>query len=57
MIFALFSTLPRELAPLEDRGRVWVRATAPEGVSYDYMQRFMDDVGARDGASACRRRT
>lgn len=37
--------LPRELSPLEDRGRIWVRATAPEGVSYDYMQSFMDDLG------------
>jgi len=37
--------LPRELSPLEDRGRIWVRATAPEGVSYDYMQNFMDDLG------------
>jgi multidrug efflux pump len=46
VILAIYATLPRELAPLEDRGRVWVRATAPEGVSYDYMQRFMDDVAA-----------
>ncbi len=36
--------IPRELAPLEDRGRIWVRATAAEGVSYDYMYNFMDDV-------------
>ncbi|MCX6953331.1 MAG: efflux RND transporter permease subunit [Verrucomicrobia bacterium] len=36
--------LPRELSPLEDRGRIWVRATAVEGVSYDYMYNFMDDV-------------
>jgi multidrug efflux pump len=36
--------LPRELSPLEDRGRVWVRATAPEGVSFDYMANFMDDL-------------
>lgn len=36
--------LPRELAPLEDRGRISVRATAAEGVSYDYMYHFMDDV-------------
>jgi multidrug efflux pump len=46
VIWFVYTTLPRELAPLEDRGRVWVRATAPEGVSYDYMQRFMDDVAA-----------
>lgn len=50
LVVAGFSTvlvlrkLPRELSPLEDRGRIWVRATAPEGVSYDYMQNFMDDL-------------
>jgi len=42
----LQATLQRELAPLEDRGRVWVRATAPDGVSFDYMQRFMDEIAA-----------
>ncbi|MBX3747635.1 MAG: efflux RND transporter permease subunit [Verrucomicrobiae bacterium] len=43
-IHTVFQVLPRELSPLEDRGRIWVRATAPEGVSYDYMQNYMDDV-------------
>ncbi|HTE40542.1 MAG TPA: efflux RND transporter permease subunit, partial [Steroidobacteraceae bacterium] len=43
-IFLLLRTLPKELAPLEDRGRVWVRATGAEGASYDYMQNFMDDI-------------
>jgi hydrophobe/amphiphile efflux-1 (HAE1) family protein len=43
-IYACLRILPRELAPLEDRGRLWVRATAPEGVSYEYMVDFMDDV-------------
>jgi len=43
-IAVLFAALPRELAPTEDRGRVWVRATAPEGVGYEYMQAFMDEV-------------
>lgn len=38
------ASLPREMSPLEDRGRIWVRATAAEGASYDYMQNFMDDV-------------
>jgi hydrophobe/amphiphile efflux-1 (HAE1) family protein len=46
LIVVLFSALPRELAPLEDRGRIWVRATAPEGVGYEYMQAFMDDLTA-----------
>ncbi len=45
-IWYVMSLLPRELSPLEDRGRIWVRATAPEGVSYDYMQLFMDDLAA-----------
>jgi len=36
--------LPRELSPLEDRARLWLRATAAEGVSYDYMQNFVDDL-------------
>jgi hydrophobe/amphiphile efflux-1 (HAE1) family protein len=44
LIYVLFISLPRELSPLEDRGRVWVRATAPESVSYEYMQSFMDKV-------------
>ena len=43
-IVVLLSTLPRELTPLEDRGRVWVRATGVEGASYEYMQGFMDDL-------------
>ncbi|WP_295685974.1 efflux RND transporter permease subunit, partial [uncultured Nevskia sp.] len=46
LIWVLMGLLPRELAPMEDRGRVWVRATAAEGASYDYMQNFMDDVTA-----------
>ncbi len=44
LIYVLFNVLPRELSPMEDRGRLWVRATASEGVNYDYMQHFMDDL-------------
>jgi hydrophobe/amphiphile efflux-1 (HAE1) family protein len=44
IIVALFTQLPRELSPLEDRGRIWLRATGAEGVSYEYMQGFMDDL-------------
>ncbi|MET0290718.1 MAG: efflux RND transporter permease subunit, partial [Steroidobacteraceae bacterium] len=44
LIGVLLAVLPRELAPMEDRNRIWVRATAAEGVSYDYMQNYMDDV-------------
>lgn len=44
LIYLFMSLLPRELTPLEDRGRVWVRATAAEGASYDFMQNYMDDL-------------
>jgi multidrug efflux pump len=43
-IWLLTHTLPAELAPLEDRGRIWIRASAPEGTSYESMQQLMDDV-------------
>lgn len=46
IIYLLFTNLPKELAPMEDRGRIWVRATAPEGTSYDFMQNYMDEVAA-----------
>jgi multidrug efflux pump len=39
-----FSQLERELAPLEDRGRLRVSATAPEGASFDYMLGYMDQL-------------
>jgi hydrophobe/amphiphile efflux-1 (HAE1) family protein len=44
VILVLLSALPRELTPMEDRGRIWIRSTAQEGVSFEYMQSFMDDV-------------
>jgi hydrophobe/amphiphile efflux-1 (HAE1) family protein len=44
VIVYFMGVLPRELSPLEDRGRIWVRATASEGVSYDYMYNTMDDI-------------
>ncbi|HEU5136580.1 MAG TPA: efflux RND transporter permease subunit [Steroidobacteraceae bacterium] len=43
-IALFFTQLPRELAPMEDRGRVWVRATGLEGVGYEYMQARTDEL-------------
>ncbi|HEY5912801.1 MAG TPA: efflux RND transporter permease subunit, partial [Verrucomicrobiae bacterium] len=39
-----FSQLQRELAPVEDRGRLRLAATAPEGASFDYMVNYMDQL-------------
>ncbi len=36
--------LPRELAPLEDRSRMRLTATAPEGTSFEKMDAYMDDL-------------
>ncbi|ATC64752.1 acriflavin resistance protein [Nibricoccus aquaticus] len=44
IIVACNRALPRELTPLEDRGRIWVRTTAPEGASYDYTVNYLDDL-------------
>ncbi len=38
-------TLPKELAPLEDRSLLRLRVVAPEGTSYDYMEAYMARVG------------
>ncbi|HEY4652622.1 MAG TPA: efflux RND transporter permease subunit [Pontibacter sp.] len=42
---ALFYTvLQKETAPYDDRSMVRVMATGPEGASYDYMDRFMQEL-------------
>jgi hydrophobe/amphiphile efflux-1 (HAE1) family protein len=44
LIGTLYTLLPRELAPMEDRGRIWVRATGLEGIGYEYMQSRTDEI-------------
>lgn len=44
LIYLFFQLLPKETAPYDDRSYISLRATAPEGVSYDYMDRFMTDL-------------
>ncbi|WP_035304575.1 efflux RND transporter permease subunit [Brevundimonas aveniformis] len=42
--WSLFSVLPEELVPPEDRGRVSVRVEGPEGSGYDYTRNIMMQV-------------
>jgi multidrug efflux pump len=42
LIAVLYSNLPQELAPMEDRGQMRVSATAPEGASFEYMDNYVD---------------
>ncbi len=44
IIVLFFELIPTELAPLEDRSRLSLSATAPEGASFDYMNNFMDNL-------------
>lgn len=43
-IFFLYRSIPKELAPLEDRSSLRAIVTAPEGVSYEYMFHYMDNL-------------
>ena len=38
---AMFVTLPNELVPAEDRGRVQIRIQGPEGAGFDYTRNIM----------------
>lgn len=44
IIYLIFTTLPSELAPMEDRSQFRLSVTAPEGTSYDYMDSYMDSL-------------
>ncbi|MHB1048778.1 MAG: efflux RND transporter permease subunit [Bacteroidota bacterium] len=46
MIFAFGSMIPSELAPLEDRSTLRVMSTGPEGVTFEYMDRYVEKVVA-----------
>ncbi|MDB5051629.1 MAG: acriflavin resistance protein [Fibrobacteres bacterium] len=38
----LFKSLPSEIAPLEDKGRLNITVTAQEGATFDYMEALMN---------------
>ncbi|HUQ66076.1 MAG TPA: efflux RND transporter permease subunit [Flavitalea sp.] len=42
LIFFIGKDIPSELAPLEDRSQVRLQVTAPEGTSFDYMDKYID---------------
>jgi multidrug efflux pump len=43
-IWFFMKGLPAELAPVEDRNRINVSATAPEGASFEYMSGYMEEL-------------
>ena len=44
VIVLLYNALPSELAPLEDRSSARMFASAPEGVTFEYMDAYMDGL-------------
>ncbi|NMH28869.1 efflux RND transporter permease subunit [Flavobacterium silvaticum] len=44
LIVLFFSILPKETAPYDDRSFVGVNVTGPEGATYQYMDRFMNEM-------------
>ncbi len=48
---AAYFFIPNELAPVDDRNWLRMNVTAPEGASYEYMDRFMDRIGKVYGDS------
>lgn len=44
VIVGFYILLPKETAPYDDRSLIRVNVTAPEGASYEYMDRFMNEM-------------
>ncbi|SNR42472.1 efflux RND transporter permease subunit [Flavobacterium sp. ov086] len=44
LIYLFFTILPKETAPYDDRSSVTMRMTMPEGSSYEYTDRFMQEI-------------
>ena len=45
-IFYLWNAIPSEMAPLEDRSRITINTKGPEGVTYEYMRDYAEDITA-----------
>ncbi|EAZ81556.2 efflux RND transporter permease subunit [Algoriphagus machipongonensis] len=45
-IYWLFNQIPSELAPVEDRGEIRIQLSGPEGATFSYMDRVIDQMVA-----------
>ncbi|MFM7840055.1 MAG: efflux RND transporter permease subunit, partial [Chitinophagaceae bacterium] len=45
LIYFIGKALPSELAPIEDRSRLRAALIAPEGTDFDYMERYVKEIG------------
>lgn len=44
VIYGLWKAIPSEMAPLEDRSNVRIMSTAPEGATFEYMNRYASEL-------------
>ncbi len=44
LIVWMWAQIPSEMAPLEDRSYITVNSVAQEGITFDYMQRYADNM-------------
>ena len=44
LVIVLWSAIPSEMAPLEDRSQITVNTNATEGSTYEYMLAYADDI-------------
>ena len=44
LIVWLWSTIPSEMAPLEDRSQITINTTGSEGATYEYMRDYTEDI-------------
>lgn len=40
----MWTSVPSEMAPLEDRSSITIRTMGPEGVTYEYMRDYTEDI-------------
>lgn len=46
IIFTIGSRIPSELAPMEDKGRLLISVTAPEGTSFEAIDEYIYDIAS-----------
>lgn len=46
LIAFLWINIPSEMAPLEDRSSITINTRGPEGITYEYMRNYTEDINA-----------
>ncbi|MDD4778060.1 MAG: efflux RND transporter permease subunit [Fermentimonas sp.] len=46
LIAVLWSIIPEEMAPLEDRSQIIIRSSAPEGATFEFIRDYTDRISA-----------